>query len=104
MLKNSLDSVPNGKQTFYKIHHTDFAGIVEDADLVIMHEWYEPELISHIEKLKASHDDQLLFHDTYRRSVTAPGQMENKIDNWSDNECTEELQEYLIKPVKVLGL
>jgi spore maturation protein CgeB len=149
---------PEWKPNFYQLGKTDFSDILADADLVLVHEWNEPELISHIGKLRASHNFRLLFHDTHHRSVTAPEEMEKYdlahydgvlafgevirdlylkkkwasqawtwheaadnrlfhphpdqqkkgdlvwIGNWGDNERTEELIEFLIEPVKALGL
>lgn len=132
--------------------------VLQDADLVIVHEWNEPELVRLIGDKKAQHHFKLLFHDTHHRSVTAEEQMKkydlsaydgvlafgnivrdiylkNKwtthawtlheaadtnvfkpmesvdkegdlvwIGNWGDDERTEELKEFLIEPVKNLGL
>lgn len=55
----------------------DLERIVDDADVVIVHEWNEPELISRIGRLRASNGGRwkLLFHDTHHRSVTAPEEL-----------------------------
>jgi len=137
---------------------TDFETSLADADLVIVHEWNDPELVEKLGKLKAKYGYNLLFHDTHHRSVTAPAEISNYdlssydgvlafgtvirdlyiknhwakrawtwheaadtsvftpvvdkkkkgdlvwIGNWGDKERTEELVEYLIKPVKELNL
>jgi spore maturation protein CgeB len=149
---------PDWKPHFYSLETTDLSTIVKDADLVLVHEWNEPELIAQLGALKQSFGYRLLFHDTHHRSVTAPEQMakydlsaydgvlafgkivkelylKNQwaerawvwheaadthlfqplpdvpktgdlvwVGNWGDDERTEELYEYLIQPVKALGL
>src|SRR5579884_759059 len=49
---------------------------VEGADLVIVHEWNDHDLVRRIgEARKRLGGFRLLFHDTHHRSVTAPEQM-----------------------------
>jgi len=46
------------------------------ADLVIVHEWNDPELVSAIGRLRARGGGfTLLFHDTHHRAVSAPEEM-----------------------------
>jgi spore maturation protein CgeB len=46
------------------------------ADLVIVHEWNEPELVSAVGRLrKRGGRFTLLFHDTHHRAVSAPCEM-----------------------------
>lgn len=129
-----------------------------DADLVIVHEWNDPQLVARIGQQRRRQRFTLLFHDTHHRLVTQPAAMhaydlahydgvlafgrvlrdlylEQKlttrawvwheaadvrqfhplahieptrdlvwIGNWGDGERTEELHEFLIEPVKQLGL
>ncbi len=136
----------------------NYKNILEDADLVILHEWNEPDLISEIGEQKEKFGFKLLFHDTHHRAVSAekemkkfdfshfdgalvfgevirkiyqekkwvekvwtwheaadadffsPNRDEEKegdlvwIGNWGDGERTEELMEFLINPVKELGI
>jgi spore maturation protein CgeB len=50
---------------------------LEDADLVVVHEWNEPELVKRIGEHRARHGGfRLLFHDTHHRACTAPEEME----------------------------
>lgn len=132
--------------------------ILADADLVLVHEWNEPELIATIgkERERSGHF-KLFFHDTHHRAVTARKQIEafdlshydgvlaygqvitdlylaagwNRrawtwheaadvrvfrpsvaakeqdfvwIGNWGDGERSAELIEFLLRPVKTLGL
>ena len=46
------------------------------ADLVIVHEWNDPELVAAVGRLRARGGRfTLLFHDTHHRAVSEPGQM-----------------------------
>jgi spore maturation protein CgeB len=46
------------------------------ADLVIVHEWNDPELVASVGRLRARGGRfTLLFHDTHHRAVSAPRQM-----------------------------
>ena len=54
----------------------DLDAVLQDADLVLVHEWNEPDLVARIGRHRAEHDHyRLLFHDTHHRSVTAPDAM-----------------------------
>ena len=47
--------------------------LIDDADLVIVHEWNEPALVAEIGRLrKGGGRFQLLFHDTHHRAVSDP--------------------------------
>jgi spore maturation protein CgeB len=129
------------------------------ADLVILHEWSDPELVAAVGRLRARGGRfTLLFHDTHHRAVSAPREMrachlesydgvlafgaaladvyrrwgwgdrvfvwheaadtrrfrppaeegEREglvwIGNWGDNERTQELVEFLLKPARESGL
>src|SRR5206468_2302825 len=46
------------------------------ADVVIVHEWNDPELVAAVGRLRARGGRfTLLFHDTHHRAVSAPGEM-----------------------------
>ena len=52
------------------------AGEAWGADLVIVHEWNDPELIAAVGRLRARGGRfTLLFHDTHHRAVSAPDEM-----------------------------
>ncbi|HEU4604592.1 MAG TPA: glycosyltransferase [Steroidobacteraceae bacterium] len=143
---------------FYTSESLDLERALDGADVVIVHEWNEPELIARVGKHAATASYRLFFHDTHHRSVTEPASMaaldlrhydgvlafgrtiaerymQNGwaqfawiwheaadarrfhplpgvakqgdlvwIGNWGDDERTAELQEFLIDPVKDLGL
>jgi spore maturation protein CgeB len=144
--------------TFYDAANPDYDKMLKGVDIVIVHEWNEPQLVKEIGLLKNKYKYQLLFHDTHHRAVSDKKSMQrydfsnydgalvfgnvlrdiylkNKwlknvwvwheaadtslfypgpetekkgdlvwIGNWGDNERTEELMEFLIKPIKELGL
>ncbi|OYQ33178.1 glycosyltransferase [Flavobacterium cyanobacteriorum] len=149
---------PMLKARFYNPVKPDYDAMLKGADLVIVHEWNEPELVATVGELKDKYGYKLLFHDTHHRAVSEVESMgkydfanydgclafgevisniyrNNKwiekvwtwheaadaglfkpqpsaekegdlvwIGNWGDNERTEELMEFLIKPVKELKL
>jgi spore maturation protein CgeB len=137
----------------------DLDDAIEDADVVLVHEWNDPELVSAVGRHRITRGGyRLLFHDTHHRSVTAPHEMERYdlsnydgvlafgevirnlylkngwakaawtwheaadprvfrpkpkvppqgdlvwIGNWGDGERAEELTEFLLRPVKELGI
>ena len=52
------------------------AGHAWGADLVIVHEWNDPELVAAVGRLRARGGRfTLLFHDTHHRAVSAPEEM-----------------------------
>ena len=155
-LENFKKFYPGLPTNFYN-KNTNLEKVVSDANLVIVHEWNQPELVATIGKLKEKHHYKLLFHDTHHRSVSAPEAMQKYdlynydgvlafgdvikdiyiknnwcknawtwheaadthlfkpmpqatqgdlvwVGNWGDNERTEEIEEFLIKPVEKLGL
>ncbi|HYD88105.1 MAG TPA: glycosyltransferase [Vitreimonas sp.] len=54
----------------------DAAAACEDADLVIVHEWNESELIATLGRARgAGAGHLLLFHDTHHRAVSEPASM-----------------------------
>jgi spore maturation protein CgeB len=65
-----LESIP------YDLERFDADKELDDADLVIVHEWNPPELIHLIGKHRARGGKyRLLFHDTHHRAVTEPQAM-----------------------------
>lgn len=54
---------------------THFDAVLQDADLVVVHEWNDTPLVKKLGDLKEKHQYNLLFHDTHHRSVTAPAQI-----------------------------
>jgi spore maturation protein CgeB len=60
----------------YEEQTLDLDQVLEDADLVLVHEWNSQRLVSRIgAHRKRCGNYQLFFHDTHHRSVTAPESM-----------------------------
>ena len=133
--------------------------VLDGADLVLVHEWSDPELVAAAGRRRRGGDFLLLFHDTHHRSISAPEEMAALdlsgydgvlafgevvrrrylergwaerawtwheaadtevfkplpsfdreardlvwIGNWGDDERTAELDEFLVAPVRRLGL
>jgi spore maturation protein CgeB len=149
---------PALRTTRYDLATLDLDTALAGADLVIVHEWNEHELVRRIGAHRAAVGSyRLLFHDTHHRIVTdsasmaaydlshydgvlafgriirdlyleqrrvrrawtwheaadtrvfrpTPGEHEGDlvwIGNWGDGERTEELHEFLLDPVRELGL
>ncbi|PRY05726.1 spore maturation protein CgeB [Pontibacter ummariensis] len=161
--KEKLDELsayyPNVNTNFYTLDTLDLDTVLQDADLVLVHEWNEHELVKRVGEHRAKGGDyKLIFHDTHHRAVTARDSMAQYdlthydgvlafgqkirdlylqegwtekawtwheaadtsvfyphdreehegdliwIGNWGDEERTAELHEFLINPVKELGL
>ena len=49
--------------------------IFGEADLVLVHEWNEPEFVAELGKIKKDYDFKLLFHDTHHRAVSDASSM-----------------------------
>lgn len=66
----TLDPIP------YDPAAIDIDEALDDVDLVIVHEWNDPELVSRIgrHRLRGG-KERLLFHDTHHRMVTAKEEM-----------------------------
>ena len=62
----------------------DVSRLIGDADLVIVHEWNEPELVAEIGRIRARGGRfTLLFHDTHHRAVSEPEEMrEYELDHY----------------------
>jgi spore maturation protein CgeB len=143
----------------YEPEEFDLDGELDDADLVLVHEWNEPALVKRIGEHRARHGGyRLLFHDTHHRAATAPEEMERFdlsgydgvlaygevirriylergwaarawtwheaadtrvfrplpavepeadlvwVGNWGDDERSEELREFLLRPARKLRL
>jgi spore maturation protein CgeB len=142
----------------YDLEALDVEEAVENAHLVLVHEWNEPWLVAELGRVRARGGGfRLLFHDTHHRAATAPEEMAGYdlsaydgvlaygrvlrdlylergwvrrawtwheaadvrvfrplarrpegdlawIGNWGDDERTEELHEFLIRPARKLRL
>ena len=64
---------PGLRSQFYDPQQLDLDHALEDIDLVIVHEWNDPELIRRIAEHRSARGAyQLLFHDSHHRSKTHP--------------------------------
>ena len=60
----------------YRPEALDLPSKLNAADLVIVHEWNDPELIRAVGEHHRQHPGyRLFFHDSHHRSATAPGEM-----------------------------
>jgi spore maturation protein CgeB len=59
----------------YELTSLDLDEALDDASLVLVHEWNEPELVRRVGQKRKTGSFRLLFHDTHHRAVTAPATM-----------------------------
>jgi spore maturation protein CgeB len=75
-VRDFYDAYPLLSSTQYELDTFDLDAALDGADLVIVHEWNNHELVRHIGQRRASGGRfKLLFHDTHHRSVTDPESM-----------------------------
>lgn len=158
-LEGFARAYPHLESHRYDLQQLDLDAALDDADLVIVHEWNDHQLVKRIGEHRHAHGGyRLLFHDTHHRSVTDAKSMAAYdlrhydgvlafgsvirdlyrqhgwaerawtwheaadtrvfkpppsrtrdgdlvwIGNWGDEERTAELHEFLLEPVKALGL
>lgn len=60
----------------YELASLDLDRALDGADVVVVHEWNEPELIRRVGGCAARSRFRLFFHDTHHRSVSEPGTLE----------------------------
>jgi len=68
---------PRLRSTFYEPEELDLDPVLEDADIVIVHEWNDPKLVARIGRHRRHAAYRLLFHDTHHRAVSAPRELES---------------------------
>lgn len=67
---------PKLRSTRYSLDSLELEPLLANADLVIVHEWSDPELVRRVGVHHAACPGYvLLFHDSHHRSVSAPGEM-----------------------------
>jgi len=158
-IQDFQSAYPHLKSTPYDAAELDLHAISEAADVVIVHEWNDHDVVRRLGEVRAKNPRfKLLFHDTHHRSVTQRESMAAYdlkhydgvlafggvirdlylsekwarrawtwheaadtrifrprwtehfdgdlvwIGNWGDDERTAELHEFLLGPVKRLGL
>ena len=77
--ERALDRVREAFPTLRTVRYReplDLDRVLDDADLVIVHEWNTHDLVRRIgQHRRRSKPYTLLFHDTHHRSVSAPDEM-----------------------------
>ena len=67
---------PDLNSITYDLQNIDLDEALDKADLVIVHEWNEPELVARIGRHRERNPGYcLFFHDTHHRAVTAPSEL-----------------------------
>ena len=78
VIKNFENYFPSLSSTRYDPEKLDLDKVLDGANLVVVHEWNEPELVARIGRHRALNTGyRLLFHDTHHRSITLPEQMQS---------------------------
>ncbi|MCC6586268.1 MAG: glycosyltransferase [Bryobacterales bacterium] len=150
---------PGLESAFYDLDTLNIEEALSGADLVLVHEWNDPQLVARIGEHHRSHKSyKLLFHDTHHRAVSSPEEIDQYdlagydgllafgeslrrqyaqvrpklkawtwheaadvrvfhpvdskthsgdlvwVGNWGDDERSDEIREFLLKPAKALRL
>jgi spore maturation protein CgeB len=150
---------PRIKWRTYDLRLESISELIQDANIVLIHEWNEPVVIQAVANHRRRNNGlRIFFHDTHHRAITAEAEMrlndlreydailvygqalknvydrlgwggqtqvwheaadtrifrpiandtESKtvvwVGNWGDGERTQEIEEFLINPVRSLGL
>jgi spore maturation protein CgeB len=71
------EAFPTLRTRFFDYSSVVVEELVEDADVVIVHEWTEPWLVGELGKARGrDRTFKLLFHDTHHRMATAPHELQ----------------------------
>ena len=69
---------PELRSIQYTLESLDLAQVLTEANLVLVHEWSDHELVRRVGQHRAATGGyRLLFHDTHHRAITAPEQMQS---------------------------
>jgi spore maturation protein CgeB len=64
------------RSAVYDLHSLDLDRVLEGADVVLVHEWNDHDLVRRIGQHRAGNGKyRLFFHDTHHRALTVPEQM-----------------------------
>lgn len=66
---------PELATNFYRPETLDVDRALDGADVVIVHEWNDPQLVRRVGEAACRHRCRAFFHDTHHRSVTEPDTM-----------------------------
>jgi spore maturation protein CgeB len=73
LVSDLLGCYPLLRPRRYELDRLELDAVLDGVDLVLVHEWNDPELVRRIgEHRRQSGGYRLLFHDTHHRSVTDP--------------------------------
>ncbi len=76
-LEGFSGSFPLLRPQTYRLNTLDLDQVLHGADVVLVHEWNDPQLVRAIGRKRLEGGRfVLLFHDTHHRALTAPGAME----------------------------
>lgn len=71
-----MDIYPDIESIRYEQEFLDLDGALDEADLVIVHEWNDPEVVRRIGQHRAYNNHyRLLFHDTHHRALSESATM-----------------------------
>lgn len=77
VLDEAARLVPGVTPRAYRTETLDLDAALDGADVVLVHEWNEPEIVAALgERRIAGGRFMLLFHDTHHRAVSAPDELE----------------------------
>jgi spore maturation protein CgeB len=70
------NAFPHLRSEVYDLDDLGLPSLLDGADVVLVHEWNDPELVAEVGRRRASDGGFVaLFHDTHHRAATAPEQM-----------------------------
>lgn len=69
-LEKFHETYPRLSSSRYDLASLDLDATLDGADLVIVHEWNDPDLVRRLSEHREHNNYRLLFHDTYHRLVT----------------------------------
>jgi len=75
-LEDFRRAFPHLRAFHYALDSLDLDAVLDGADVVIVHEWSDPELVRRVGAHRAhARSYRLLFHDTHHRAATKPEEM-----------------------------
>ena len=74
-LEELQEYYPGIETNFYNLNNLNLDAVLADADLVLVHEWNEHELVKRIGEHRVANKYKLIFHDTHHRAVTEKASM-----------------------------
>jgi len=76
-LRDFENAYPRLHSTTYDRHSFEAAAVLGEADLAIVHEWTDRNVIRSIVRFKRANPDfRIFFHDTHHRAVTDPASLD----------------------------